>query len=202
MDNEKNKKSDIVAKILGIILGIVLVLGISYALYMVTFYGKKENKIITGTLRLELLETDKNAPEKYTHIELDNAYPISDEEGINTVPYTFTLKNTGNIDSRYTISLEVLKTSTLPPDTVKFLLQKVDDSLYSIPALLSDRESYLSKNTSNEDVVLYNLGEGIIAVGESIDFSLNLWVDYDANNIAMQKEMVATIRVDGVQKNK
>ena len=125
MNNKKTKKADIVAKILGIILGIVFVLGISYALYMVTIYGKKENKIITGTLRLELIDTDKENPEKYTNINIDNAYPISDKEGLATTPYTFTLKNTGNIDSKYTISLEVNDTSTLPADSVKFAFSRV-----------------------------------------------------------------------------
>lgn len=202
MNNEKNKKSDIVAKILGIILGIVLVLGISYALYMVTIYGKKENRIVTGTLNLKLVETDEDNPQKYTNIDINNAVPVTDKEGLASTPYTFTLQNVGNIDAKYTISLEVPTTSTLPSNTVKFALRRVDSLLESTPMLLSSVEISTSQSINGEEVVLYNLDEGVISIGESIDFRLNLWVDYYANNSAMQKEMNATIRVDGVQKNK
>ena len=44
------------------------------------FIMKKTNKIITGTLKLDIVETSEENPLKYTNIELDNAYPMTNEE--------------------------------------------------------------------------------------------------------------------------
>ena len=58
----ENKKSDTIAKLLGIIIGIALVLGISYGLYQIFITGKKTNRIITGTLKLDIVETSEENP--------------------------------------------------------------------------------------------------------------------------------------------
>lgn len=198
----ENKKSDTIAKILGIIVGIALVLGISYGLYQIFITGKKTNKIITGTLKLDIVETSEENPLKYNNIELDNAYPMTNEEGLETTPYTFTLKNTGSIDAKYEICLSVLKTSTLSDNMIKFAIRRQVGELESAPMLLSETKKLETVDNDNNEVYLYSLDEGTIDVGESIDYKLNLWVDYDANNEAMNKEMTAKIWVNGFQKNK
>ena len=40
------------------------------------------------------------------NITLDKAYPISDEEGLSTTGYTFTIKNTCNTYATYEVNLE------------------------------------------------------------------------------------------------
>lgn len=198
----ENKKNDKIAKLLGIIIGIILIIGISYGLFQIVLTGKKTNKIVTGTLKLDIVETSEENPLKYTNIELNNAYPMTNEEGLETKPYTFTLKNTGSIDAKYEICLSVLKTSTLSDNMIKFAIRRQVGELESAPMLLSETQKLETVDNDNNEVYLYSLDEGTIDVGESIDYKLNLWVDYDANNDAMNKEMTAKIWVNGFQKNK
>ena len=200
MDN--NKKKDKIAKIIGIIVGIILVLGISYALFSTVLRGKKKVRITTGTLDLQLVETDENDPLKYTHIELDNALPMTNADGLKTTPYMFTLKNLGNIDANYVLSLEVENSSDLPAGSVKYAIERVKDdsgNFESSPLLLSQVNAHASKNLNNDDVMLYDLDEGKIKVSENIDYKLYIWVDYDAGIEAANKTLTAVVRISGTQ---
>ena len=197
--NEQKKNK--IAKIIGIIIGIIIILGISYALFQLVLVGKKKNKIITGTLNLELVETDENNPLKYTNIEVTNAMPMTNEEGLKTTPYVFTLKNTGNIDAEYVLSLEVSDDSDLPAGSVKYAIVRINNNsnFESTPMLLSSVNNYQAKNSNNEDVTLYDLDEGKIKVGKDIDYELYLWIDYDANVSAADKSLTAVVKVSGTQ---
>lgn len=203
MTEEKRKKSDTIAKILGILIGLALVLGISYALFRVTLNGTKKNRVTTGTLSLKLIDDDEDSPENYTKVELINATPESDEDGLKEVPYTFTILNDGNVDANYTLKLEVDDESDLSDKFIKFAFIKGVDENYSLPKLLSTAAKEESRTLiGNKTVMLYTLDQGTLDVGDSIDYILNLWVDEHADNTAMSKELNALIRVDGVQKNR
>ena len=203
MTEEKRKKSDTIAKVLGILIGLALVLGISYALFRVTLNGTKKNRIVTGTLSLKIIDDDEEAPENYTKVELINATPESDAEGLKEVPYTFTIKNDGNVDASYDLKLEVDDQSNLSDEVVKFAFIKGVDENYSTPKLLSELTKEESRTLiGNKTVNLYTLDQGTLDVGNSIDYIVNLWIDEQADNTAMDKELNAIIRVDGVQKNR
>lgn len=201
MNKKETKKSDIVARIIGIIVGIIIVLGISYALFQVVLTGKKKNDVVAGTLSLKIKEEDSSIPKKYTTIELLNTAPLSDEDGLKETPYVFTIINDGNIDAKYTLKLEVSKTVTLPTTVLDFAYKK-DNSSMTTPKLLSNATKEEGKSVTNEIVDLYTIDTGVINVGDSIDYNLHIWVDKAADNTIMNKEFNAILRVDGVQKNK
>ena len=202
MKKKETKRSNIVARILGVIIGIIIILGISYALFQITLNGTKKNKVVAGTLSLKIKEDDVTNPSKYTRVELLNTLPKTDKEGLEEVPYVFTIINDGNIDARYTLKLEVSNDSTLPDEVVKFAYKK-DDSTYSQTKLLINSNKEEGKELLGENIVyLYTLDEDTLDAGEERDYTINFWVDHDASNDVMDKEMTAIIRVDGIQKNK
>ena len=85
--------------ILVILIVLVSILGISYASW---FVNEKQNDFNTlGSKCFEL--TMMNESEGIT---LDKTYPISDEEGLSTTGYTFTIKNTCNTYATYEVNLE------------------------------------------------------------------------------------------------
>lgn len=92
---QKNKKL-----LLSVFLGVIVVIGVSYAWLQITLTGTKTVVIRSGNLSLNL---DEDASEG---ISLTNAYPMTDQEGLKTISYEFTLKNDGTIPSDYTIYLE------------------------------------------------------------------------------------------------
>ena len=87
-----NKKSIIICIFSIISLLLILVLG-SYA-YLRSTNSQTTTNTITSLNCLEVSITRESSlvDSDYT-IKLTNAYPISDEEGLNTTPYVFTVKN-------------------------------------------------------------------------------------------------------------
>lgn len=166
---EKNKK-----QIVALALALVLLLGGTYAWLTVTLNGTKKVRIEAGTLALELNEGDA--------INVADSLPMSDTDGLATTPYTFTLKNTGNVASNYTIYLDngtVAAGDTLMDDSiVKYNLTKTGATAKT--ALVSTL-----KTSGSTDRVL---DTGTIQPGEAnnITYSLRLWIKDAATNTDVQ----------------
>ena len=70
--NEKNYK--IIVSVLGLVLLLVLVVGITYAVFTYTKKGNVENTIRTGKITMSYREGENG-------ITLENAYPMEDSVG-------------------------------------------------------------------------------------------------------------------------
>ncbi|MCI8568318.1 MAG: hypothetical protein HFG48_03255 [Bacilli bacterium] len=62
-----------------------LILGTSFALWQLTLIQTSTNVVTTACFKLNFNEKDD--------INLENAYPISDEEAKKLTPYIFTIEN-------------------------------------------------------------------------------------------------------------
>ena len=82
-------KTKLKNRIVFIIVGFCLLLsvGVSYALWIVLKEQNTENKITSSCINMELVGVTEE-------INLSNAMPLTDTDGMNTTPYTFTIKNT------------------------------------------------------------------------------------------------------------
>ena len=161
----KNKR--IVILIILILISIITLIGSSYALLTKSFKGDKLSMQI-GTLKVDF--TEGNA------ITMDNAMPMTDEDGMNTTPYTFTIINSGNIDSYYTISNEEELTNTL--DTSYLKMRLTSDSGY-------DSGIKKAKNFGTETYRIVD--ETSLAVGKSVTYKLYLWISSEAGNDIQDK---------------
>ncbi len=83
-----DKKKTLILSILGILVLVVAVVGISYAMYTFTGTGSKENVITTGTINVGYTETD--------HITLTNVYSATDAYATNSTNNAETLEFTVN----------------------------------------------------------------------------------------------------------
>ena len=93
---EKKKVTRIVLTVLFALLIVSALLSTTYALFSVDAYGAKPNDFSTGMLAIEAIS-------KSDTISLTNALPMTDEEGKQTTPYVFSVKNTGNLDYKFDI---------------------------------------------------------------------------------------------------
>ncbi len=150
---------------IGIIIVICVTMGLSYAYWRFSFSQTGTN--YAGTRCFDLAITSEA-----NNINLASTYPITDEEGIKTTPYSFTIENTCEIFATYIITLEVTKESTL-------------DSSY-IASMLNSNEvltlNELEQTTVSDDTLYkeaYILGTGSLGNGDSEDYTLRLWMDYD-----------------------
>ena len=157
-------------KIILIVISILLIgsiiIGTSYSMWVKTAIQKEQNIVNSSCFDIEFTESSS--------INLIDAIPISDEEGLKEKPYTFTLKNTCNMNSKVTIALDVLSTSTMSSSAIKTSLTK--GGLGGTPILLTslDKKDEVDISGAKE---AYILGTDIIGANKSKSYSLYLWMD-------------------------
>lgn len=185
---QRNKKL-----LLSVFLGVIVVLGASYAWLQITLTGTKTVVIRSGNLSLNL---DEDASEG---ISLTNAYPMTDQEGLKTTSYEFTLKNDGTIPSDYTIYLEDTtdESDIKAFPVLKYDLKKTeynnDDSIKTDEV---DTMQLLSAIKTTDGIVL---DSGTLEVGEYSKYSFKLWIDYDANDDYQNSHFKGNLKIVGDQ---
>ena len=93
----------ILLSILGIAILIIAVLGISYAIFVTTLTGTKENEITTGTISMSFVENNDG-------ISIFNAMPLSNTEGmkLNGSRETYDFVVNSVISGATTVNYEVV----------------------------------------------------------------------------------------------
>ena len=157
-----NKKYIIVLSVLGVLFGVSLLVGISYAYYMVSVSQTNKNVIKSSCLNLSI-SNEENV------IRLEKQIPIINEEGKKLTPYTFTINNTCNSMMGYSLNLEELEGSTLAS---KYIMTMVNDKSYVNMASLSSTDNYYDSSVESRVLATGSLGPNA-----SINYSLRLWMD-------------------------
>ena len=120
-----------------------------------------------------------------------NAYPMTDQEGLNTTVYTFSLVNDGTMDSNYTVYLDDLdldSTKTRMDDSiVKYNFQKNEES--------ATTGTISSLGTSPNRI----LDTGVIEKGKTIKYKLQVWMDYSADNSQQATTFSTQLRIEANQ---
>jgi hypothetical protein len=185
MENKKNKNR-IALSVVGVMLVISIVVGLTYAYWTVKVNQSTTNVINTGCLSINLTdETDA--------INLQDAYPISDKAAENLKPYTFEIENTCNTSLNYQVTLEILN---------------VDNRLaskYIAANFNGEGKKLLSKFTSVDPtydkdgetaVEARELVTGSLDGKSSISYTLNLWIDQDVtDDEAMDKNFTSKVSI-------
>jgi surface protein len=175
-------------ELLGIVIVLILLLGLSFAWLTLTLNGTKNVVVKSGTLSVVLDDSASSG------ISLENAQPISDEDGLNTTAYTFTITNNGTLNSNYTIYLD--------DNTLETGETRIDDSAikYNLKEdTLNVNTGLLSTTGTNPNRVLKT---GIIKPGVTKTYTLRVWIADSADNTAMNKVFRGKLRVEatvGVQ---
>ena len=160
------------------------ILGVSYAYWRFTYVADKANNATSGCFNIEL--TDQKDV-----INLTNAYPITDAEGLKLKPFSFTLKNTCTIFAHYYVNLEMLEGTTL---NSKWVATKVNSDAITTLDQYKTTTTTISGSTESRTIA-----EGYLGSGDSVDYTLSLWLDEDAtidddvmNKIFKSKVMVVS----------
>ncbi len=175
----------------GILIGVgiimfVAVIATSYALFQVTLSGKKNYRLSVGTLDFEL-EQEENA------IRLNNAYPMTDEEGKTLNPYVFTLHNTGDLTVMYQISLEEDEEQKNACSGCTFLSN--DKLKYELKEGTSVVGSTFLSDVGNV------LTSGNIEGGATKKFELRLWLEEESTTAEENKYYFAKIKIEAEQQS-
>ena len=156
-------KKSIIFISISLVLIILLGIGVSYSMWNISVSQETTNMAESKCFDLSITNKENN-------ISLNNAYPISNDKGKSLTPYTFTITNTCDITTEYSVNLEVLNNSTL---SSKFIDVMFEGNIN----LLSSYDSIDKVNTSS--IESRKLTTGILKSKESKDYSLRLWIDYN-----------------------
>ena len=171
----KLKKSYIVTTVLLIAICLVTLIGSSYALFTKTLTGTKKVSVQTGTLKVNFAEGNR--------INLSNVVPMSDSDGMNTTPYTFTITNSGTMNAYYTVRNEEDSSNTLNNKYIKYRLMS-DNYDSGIKTLDTMGNGYYMLSSENS-----------LSVGQSVTYKLYLWLSSEADNTAQGKTYQSKIVV-------
>jgi len=161
----KNKKIIIISSLA--LLAVLVVAGLSYALFSERLTGETNYVINAGDLQVKLDES-KNLGD----ILQENNIPISDAEGKDLDGYKFSLINNENKPLSYTIYIvEDTVTNKTPSNDIKMYYTR-DYGNVSEMRLLSE--------TNNSENKL--LESGTIPANTTFNYDLKLWLDKNAGN--------------------
>ena len=171
----KANKKQIIVTVLLIAICLLTLVGSSYALFTKTLSSTKKISVQAGTLKVDFAEGDR--------INLSNVAPMSDSNGMNTTPYTFTITNSGSVAAYYTIRNEEDSSNTLNNKYIKYRLvsDSYDSGIKTLDTMGSGYYILSSENT--------------LAVGKSITYKLYLWLSSEADNDAQNKTYQSKIVV-------
>ena len=174
MTKEKNK---IILVIILILISLIALVGSSYALLTKSFKSKKLSMEV-GTLKIDFAEGNA--------INMVNAVPMTDNDGMKTTPYTFTITNGGDINAYYTVSNEEELSNTLDTSYLRMKLTGSDGYDSGIKTV---------KELGTETYKLVD--ETLLATGKSVTYELRMWISQDAGNNIQDKVYKSKIVVNG-----
>ena len=168
------------------IIGVFLIIaGTSYAFFTNTSSADTDFVLRTGELSIAF-DNDTDV------IEINNAYPMSSANGLNTTPYSFTVTNDGDFDVKYRIRLEeyvgpeMAQQEMVPKEYVKVSLHK-DNVMILEPTRLANLDRLILENNA------------LLESSDDSEYDLRIWVDLGAGNDNVGKYIAYQVVVDAIQ---
>ena len=159
----KNNKKII---IIGIVIIVLLLIGVAFAYLTTTLHGEKEYLVRAGSLGLRLEEGNE--------LTLESQIPLEDKDGMALDGFNFSLVNEGNIETDYTIYLDDIPLdegeTRMPDSTIRYSLTRNDE-------VIGPKNLTTMGSNPNRRVDF-----GTIGVDETINYTLRIWIDYDATS--------------------
>ena len=182
---EKLKNKKVVYTLIGIISLLLVAAAVTYAYWVITKAQTNANTISSGCLDISL----SNGSDA---ISLANQFPITDEDGMELTPYTFTVTNNCNTSVDYQIALEAIgeESTALSSNALKValnnnarLFSSYKETDTTITGAYEARRLGFSKLSEKGT-------EGSTAV-----YNLRVWIDENANISEMNKTFTSKISV-------
>ena len=168
------KKALIITTFLVFVIGVaIFVLTGTNALFTSKQISSRKSDYNTGLLSIEASSISDT-------ISLEDALPITDEEGKKLEPYIFTIKNKGNIDYQFDVQLLSESDNTFSPEYIKLI---IDDG--EVTTL-----STLTESKIKTDVIL--------KAGDNIDISIRIWLDENTPNSEITKTFASKLVINGI----
>ena len=164
---------------------IISLIGISFSYWR--FESKQNDQNIASSKCFKVIITNESDA-----ITLSNMHPISDEEGLKSSSYSFTIENTCDTYAMYQVNLEDILDDTITKRlNNKYIKISLNDGT---PKVLNTYQS-VTPTLNNADAS-FKLTSGSLAPkgssNDSVNYNLKLWMNYDTP--ALDEVMSATFK--------
>lgn len=175
-EGKKVEEKTILEIIILIVSLFLLIMGVSFAMYKFHFTGSSSS-INTTSVGIEFLESKQNI------IDIKNATPMTDEEGINQddeFVFAVKTKTTRTTDIKYILYIEKLEQddgyTPLEDNYIKVYLKDYNEKKLINPTLVSNLNNYALYSKSNS----HNKTNEVI----QDKYKLRVWIDESKTNEA------------------
>ena len=183
----RNKKT--VITITSIVAVLLVIIGVTYAYWLLTKTQTGHNLLSSGCLDISLTG-EKN------DIELQDQFPLSDEDGMKLTPYEFTVTNNCTTSVDYQVNLESIGDSTnaIKASAIKVAL---NDEIKLLTAGGNTEPTVSGAYESN--MILYGTlaGSSEDTSEDTVTYELRIWIDENApiseQNKTFQSKISVTI---------
>lgn len=189
MEKEKKMKKEAKLGLVILILSMIICIGsVSYAIWKYSANGKKENRISTATLILDI-------EDEQDEISLVSQMPVSDATGLSYKPYKFNIKNKGTTTANYRISII---------DEEKAYQS---DGCSNKKLSWSDIKFHFQRNNTTPIMEMLDTNKGILYSGklapnEVDSFKLRMWIKSSAGEEIMDKHFHGRIYLEAIQEDR
>ena len=164
---------------------IISLIGISFSYWR--FEIKQNDQNIASSKCFKVIITNESEA-----ITLSNMHPISDEEGLKSSSYSFTIENTCDTYAMYQVNLEDILDDTITKRlNNKYIKISLNDGT---PKVLNTYQG-VTPTLKNADAS-FKLTSGSLSPkgssNDSVNYNLKLWMDYDTP--ALDEVMSATFK--------
>lgn len=204
MNEEKQYQNDsrsILLMVLGVAILVVAVIGVSFAAFAASRTTSKINTLTTGAISMAFQDT--------TYIDIQNAMPISDQEGMaltgdyNSMKFTVSANVSGSTKIDYIISaIDVTDPNgnKIPEEYLKIYMTG-DGSKIAIPALYSNLETIKHENRDDKVLARSSFVTSENAAQEyKHEYELKMWIDKKAVIGKDPMTFKIKVRLDAEQK--
>ncbi len=185
----KEKKKKIIILSIAIVAVIAIIAGSTYAYWQITKTQETPNDIVAACL-------DLNLEDKSAAIDLDSAWPITDDEANSLTGYTFTVSNNCDQEVNYIVGLNRIEESNyLQDSSVKVRLDEKSPFTYGE---LSDIE-YADPNNTYTSRVSKQVSLETIKANETNEHTIRVWVSDKAPVSEQSKIFKGQVFITGGQ---
>lgn len=180
----KNKNKEI-RKLIYSILGISL-----FLIVMTTFVYLPKQETLLSSLAFLQNQNRFYMEDISSGILLKDATPVSDEVGLSYEPYRFKVINNSTSDITYRIIFENNQ------EKIEAQGKEVLPNKYLRYSLKVGNNTVIEPTTLSEDGILYTT---TIPSNSEIVFEFRMWLDYNADNGAMNKTFIGKIELEEIK---
>ena len=171
--------------ILSIFVVTIVMISSAYAIFSTVQKQESYNTLTVGTLKIDF---DATSTDMGNIINLNGAYPTSDEEGQKTNPYSFRITNSGTLAAAYKVKIIDDQDMINEDECQDNLLPKAN-----IKVSINGGTPFLLNSVEENE---YVINSDTLNPGGNKNFAIRIWIDKNSGNEVLGKHYHGKIVVE------